>query len=124
MKTDPNSSSALSRQSQTTADQRLPDSTLQLGAPLKKTPKRPPLPLFKSMAEAVARSKKEQDMFYVNTLCIQRWLGRANHLSGECLSFPGVSLRGFVFGVFDAVGHRVFSQRADITHWPRFQHHA
>src|SRR5438477_12143524 len=39
---------------------------------------RPCLPLFKSMAEAVTLSKKEQDTFYVDTLYIQRWLGRAN----------------------------------------------
>src|SRR6266487_2594026 len=41
-------------------------------------PKRPCLPLLKSMAEAVALSKKEQDTFYVDTLYIQRWLARAN----------------------------------------------
>src|SRR2546428_7456891 len=40
--------------------------------------KRPCLPLFKSMAEAVALSKKEQDTFYIDTLFIQRWLARAN----------------------------------------------
>src|SRR5437867_9269797 len=42
------------------------------------TPKRPCLPLFKSMGEAVALSKKEQDTFYIDTLYIQRWLTRAN----------------------------------------------
>src|SRR6266487_1451391 len=41
-------------------------------------PKRPCLPLLKSMAEAVALSKKEQDTFYVDTLYIQRWLAQAN----------------------------------------------
>ncbi len=41
-------------------------------------PKRPCLPLLKSMAEALALSKKEQDTFYVDTLYIQRWLARAN----------------------------------------------
>src|SRR6266581_805410 len=40
--------------------------------------KRPCLPLFKSMSEAVALSKKEQDTFYIDTLFIQRWLARAN----------------------------------------------
>src|SRR5437867_6539259 len=42
------------------------------------TPKRPCLPLFKSMGEAVTLSKKEQDTFYIDTLYIQRWLARAN----------------------------------------------
>src|SRR6266480_7563948 len=42
------------------------------------TPKRPCLPLFKSLAEAIAMSKKQQDTFYVDTLYIQRWLARAN----------------------------------------------
>jgi len=42
------------------------------------TANRPCLPLFKSMAEAVALSKKEQDTFYIDTLFIQRWLARAN----------------------------------------------
>src|SRR5258706_10747570 len=42
------------------------------------SPKRPCLPLFKSMAEAVALSKKEQDTFYIDILYIQRWLARAN----------------------------------------------
>jgi len=40
--------------------------------------KRPCLPLLKSMAEAVALSKKEQDTFYIDTLHIHRWLARAN----------------------------------------------
>jgi hypothetical protein len=40
--------------------------------------KRPCLPLFKSMAEAVALSKNEQDNFYIAVLHIQRWLAQAN----------------------------------------------
>src|SRR6266513_2526144 len=40
--------------------------------------KRPCLPLYKSLAEAIAMSKKRQDTFYVDTLYIQRWLARAN----------------------------------------------
>src|SRR5437773_11293158 len=36
------------------------------------------LPILKSMAEAVALSKKEQDNFYVVLLHIQRWLARLN----------------------------------------------
>ena len=42
------------------------------------SPKRPCLPLFKSLAEAVTLSKKEKDNFYVVALYIQRWLARAN----------------------------------------------
>jgi hypothetical protein len=40
--------------------------------------KRPCLPLLKSMAEAVALSKNEQDNFYILVLFIQRWLAQAN----------------------------------------------
>src|SRR5580765_3927500 len=36
------------------------------------------LPFLKSMAEAAALSKKENDRFYTDTLKIQRWLARAN----------------------------------------------